>query len=422
MCFLKISLHSLTFLYFYAPFQCGRLVFSGWKIIAEEVKHPNCKYLQAVVFSVLNQRIPFHDNLKLAEWYGHDQGRQRWRVLHYVLVQAVACLQLFDALDIVGRSGEAARLSGVEFSQSFPGIRGSQYKVEGVLLRSLQSLNSEERGSKYGRRRASQISFTRDGLTIESKSQTQSPWKARRQRQVKLPENDAGFTIHDLTDRCYFFFSPSLSDTTRQEALEVQALTLEPLSGHQLDPVVVCDFTALYPSLIIAYNLCYSTIAGRLDYHSTRAEMRLEGKTTGKVGPIRYDEEITATVLNHHMQSLFDGSKRDRAYVSPTGSIYVSETVVKGVLPQVLDEILSTRAMLKKAAKQYKKHVTNLSPSILRQLEARQLALKYVANVTYGMSELNLSSCNITTLTFHFLQSRLYVGNVFGTLCNATTC
>ena len=42
------------------------------------------------------------------------------------------------------------------------------------------------------------------------------------------------------------------------------------------------------------------------------------------------------------------------------------------------------RAMLKRAAKEYKKHVKHLSPAILRQLEARQLALKYVANVTYG--------------------------------------
>ena len=41
--------------------------------------------------------------------------------------------------------------------------------------------------------------------------------------------------------------------------------------------------------------------------------------------------------------------------------------------------------MLKRAAKEYKKHVKHLSPAILRQLEARQLALKYVANVTYGM-------------------------------------
>jgi hypothetical protein len=40
---------------------------------------------------------------------------------------------MLDALDIVGRAGEAASTKlGVEFSQSFPGIRGSQYKVEGV--------------------------------------------------------------------------------------------------------------------------------------------------------------------------------------------------------------------------------------------------------------------------------------------------
>lgn len=102
------------------------MVFAAWKIIAEEVKHPNASYLPAIVSSVLGKRIPFHDNLKLSEWYGHKKGRERWRTLHHKLVQATASLILFDALDIIGRSGEAARLSGVEFSQSFPGIRGSR--------------------------------------------------------------------------------------------------------------------------------------------------------------------------------------------------------------------------------------------------------------------------------------------------------
>ena len=53
--------------------------------------------------------------------------------------------------------------------------------------------------------------------------------------------------------------------------------------------------------------------------------------------------------------------------------------------------MLSTRAMLKKAAKEYKKRVPNLSPSVLRQIEARQLALKYVANVTYGYTSATFS-------------------------------
>jgi hypothetical protein len=284
---------------------------------------------------------------------------------------------------MIGRAGEAARLSGVELFHSFPGIRGSQYKVEGVLLRALQSLNSEDRGSKRGRKQPTSLSGTGlSSLSAESKSQTQSPWKIRRRARV-LNRSDCEDSPLQPLDRGYFFYSPSNHDTDNQEALEVQALTLEPESGHHQDPVVVCDFTALYPSLIIAYNLCYSTVFGHLDYHSTRREMLQSGRTTGRVGPFLYPEGRTSTVLNLHMKSLLhDGI--DRAYASPNGTLYVAESVLKGVLPQVLDEILTTRAMLKKAAKLYTKLVPDLAPSILRQLEARQLALKYVANVTYG--------------------------------------
>lgn len=373
-------------------------MFSGWKLIAEEVKHSNASYLPAMVSTVLGKRMPYHDDLILTQWYAFDSGRERWRTIHYRLSQSVACLLMLDALDIVGRAGEAARLSGVEFSQSFPGIRGSQYKVEGVLLRALKSIQSDERGAKKG---AMRTTGDKHSLSSESHSQTQSPWKVR--RGIDSKEKAAVSPIHNVSDRSYFFYSPGVNDTNNQEALECQALTLEPESSIQHSPVVVCDFTALYPSLVIAYNLCYSTCAGKLDYHSTRGEMRREGRTTGKLGPFLYAESRTATVLSHHVKSIMDANKqaiptqdddkyqKDRAYVAPTGTIYVSESVLRGVLPQVLDEMLSTRAMLKKAAKQYKKSVPNLSPAVLRQLEARQLALKYVANVTYGYTSATFS-------------------------------
>jgi DNA polymerase zeta len=367
--------------------------------MAEEVKHPNASYLPAMVSTVLGKRIPYHDELRLTQWYSQNKGKDRWRALSHRLTQATALLLMLDALDIIGRAGEAARLSGVEFSQSFPGIRGSQYKVEGVLLRALKSIQSDERGLKKGMVRTA--GDDRKTLSSESHSQTQSPWKVR--RGITSKEVSIINPIHNINERAYFFYSPSVNDTNNQEALECQALTLEPQSGIRQDPVVVCDFTALYPSLVIAYNLCYSTCAGKLDYHSTRSEMRRTGRTTGKLGPFLYPESRTATVLNHHMKSVVYEEKnamptqqdekyhKDRAYTSPTGTIYVSETVLKGVLPQVLDEILSTRAMLKKAAKQYKKKVPDLSPAVLRQLEARQLALKYVANVTYGYTSATFS-------------------------------
>lgn len=41
-------------------------------------------------------------------------------------------------------------------------------------------------------------------------------------------------------------------------------LVLEPLSAFYWWPVVVLDFQSLYPSVIIGYNLCYSTCLGRI--------------------------------------------------------------------------------------------------------------------------------------------------------------
>jgi len=372
----------------------GRIVICGWKICSEEVKHANASYQPAIVSAVLGKRIPFHDDVLLTKWYSANNGLDRWRVVEYRLSQAMSTVLLLDALDVLGRAGEAARLSGVEFSQSLPGIRGSQYKVEGVLLRSLQSVHSTERGSKKGVNKDAQVGTS---LTSgnESQSQSQSPWKLQR----SILQNGATPSV-DLKDMGYFFYSPSKHDTSNQEALECQAMTMEPKSGFHFDPVIVCDFTALYPSLVIAYNLCYSTVAGKLDYHSTRQEMRSSGRTTSKIGPFFYSERRSAAVVQYHLKSLLASrdskvktprSKRDRAYVIPTGSLFVAESVLKGVLPQVLDEMLSTRAMLKKAAKEYKKRVKNLSPAVLRQIEARQLALKYVANVTYGYTSATFS-------------------------------
>jgi DNA polymerase elongation subunit (family B) len=60
---------------------------------------------------MLNKRIPFHDNTKLTQWYGHDNGRERWRVICHRLTQACAVLQLFDALNIIRGTGEVSWLN-----------------------------------------------------------------------------------------------------------------------------------------------------------------------------------------------------------------------------------------------------------------------------------------------------------------------
>ncbi len=49
----------------------------------------------------------------------------------------------------------------------------------------------------------------------------------------------------------------------RQPAMEAIPLVMEPESTMYSDPVIVLDYQSLYPSQIIAYNLCFCTCLGR---------------------------------------------------------------------------------------------------------------------------------------------------------------
>lgn len=58
----------------------------------------------------------------------------------------------------------------------------------------------------------------------------------------------------------------------------------------------------------------------------------------------------------------------------------------KGVLPMMLEEILNTRIMVKQSMKTYKQ-----DKSLTKLLDARQLGLKLIANVTFGYTAANYS-------------------------------
>ena len=62
----------------------------------------------------------------------------------------------------------------------------------------------------------------------------------------------------------YVFISPSRDQVKTQRAPEAVPLILEPISHFNTDPVVVLDFQSLYPSIIIAYNNCFSTSLGKV--------------------------------------------------------------------------------------------------------------------------------------------------------------
>ena len=117
------------------------------------------------------------------------------------------------------------------------------------------------------------------------------------------------------------------------------AFVLEPKRNYYNVPIATLDFASLYPSIMMAHNLCYCTlVSGYL-----RSKLRKEDYTE-----------------------------------TPTGEYFVKPHVKKGVLPMVLEELIEAR----RRAREELKNTTD--PLMRKVLDGRQLALKISANSVYG--------------------------------------
>ncbi|XP_018800849.1 PREDICTED: DNA polymerase zeta catalytic subunit isoform X1 [Bactrocera latifrons] len=230
----------------------------------------------------------------------------RWIVIEYYVERVRGTLALLDQLDLIGRTSEMAKLIGIQFYEVLS--RGSQFRVESMMLR------------------------------------------------IAKPRNLVPL-------------SPSVQQRAHMRAPEYLPLILEPQSRFYADPVIVLDFQSLYPSMIIAYNYCFSTCLGRVEHlgHSTPFEF---GASQLRVSP---------TLLRR----LIDD---DLITISPCGAVFVKSSVREGILPRMLSEILNTRQMVKQSMK-----LDKSNSALQRILHSRQLGLKLMANVTYGYTAANFS-------------------------------
>lgn len=120
------------------------------------------------------------------------------------------------------------------------------------------------------------------------------------------------------------------------------ATVIEPKRGFYSKPVATLDFASLYPSIMMAHNLCYSTLIPK-----------------DQLKNIPPGLEVTLT---------------------PCGDTFVKPSVKKGVLPQILEELLGAR---KRAKLDLKKETDSQKKAVL---DGRQLALKISANSVYGFT------------------------------------
>ena len=90
------------------------------------------------------------------------------------------------------------------------------------------------------------------------------------------------------------------------------AIVIDPERGYYTHPIATLDFASLYPSIMMAHNLCYTTL-----------------------------------VPNH----LAKNFKTEDIEKTPNGDYFIKKTKKKGILPMILEELISSRNKAKKELK-----------------------------------------------------------------------
>ncbi|KAI8247989.1 DNA polymerase zeta catalytic subunit [Colletotrichum sp. SAR 10_77] len=279
----------------------GRHMINIWRAMRGELNLLQYT-MENVVWHVLHRRIPHYSWRTLTEWYKSSKQRDLDKLLRYYLARTRIDIQILESNELIPRTSEQARLLGVDFFSVFS--RGSQFKVESIMFR------------------------------------------------IAKPEN-------------FMLVSPSRKQVGGQNALECLPLVMEPQSAFYNSPLLVLDFQSLYPSVMIAYNLCYSTFLGRI----------VNWRGMNKMGFTEYQRHKRLLEL-----------LKDHINITPNGMMYVKPEIRKSLLAKMLGEILETRVMVKSGMKQDKDDKT-----LQQLLNNRQLALKLLANVTYGYTSASFS-------------------------------
>ncbi|KAL9123251.1 MAG: hypothetical protein Q9187_000196 [Circinaria calcarea] len=279
----------------------GRHMINIWRAMRGELNLLQYT-MENIVFHLLHRRIPHFPFQDLTKWYNSSRPRDLAKVIDYYTSRVQLDLQILEQNELISRTSEQARLLGVDFFSVFS--RGSQFKVESLMFR------------------------------------------------IAKPEN-------------FVLISPSRKQVGQQNALECLPLVMEPQSAFFTSPLLVLDFQSLYPSVMIAYNYCYSTFLGRV----------VNWRGQNKMGFTDFKRE-------ERLLELF----KDKINIAPNGIMYVKPEIRKSLLAKMLGEILETRVMVKSGMK-----VDRDDKMLQRLLNNRQLALKLIANVTYGYTSASFS-------------------------------
>ena len=240
----------------------------------------------------------------------------RARLGRYCVKDSLLVAQLIAAKKLVINDLALSAVTGVQLEEVM--ARGQQFRVSALIVR---------RGELAGRR-----------TLMPSRSHTDDALKLLDPLGEGI-EGGEGEDEGESDDEPDPDAPPSTASVSSTGKGYQGATVLSPLIGFYTEPVATLDFASLYPSIMMAHNLCYSSIV-------TPAQSALLG------------EGVAVRAGN--------------------GTLFRTDRV--GVLPSILRYLLGAR----KAVRASMKSVTD--PSELAIKNGMQLAFKVVANSVYGFT------------------------------------
>jgi DNA polymerase zeta len=330
----------------------GRLVFNVWRLMRSELTLSSYT-IQNVAAQTLRVRLPDYKHPVLHEWVTRPTLGTFDRAIGHSILLASTTLEVLEHLDFVNRTSEFARMYGMDLMSVI--TRGSQYRVEAVMLRILRRMADQNKNEAY-----------------------------------VLP-------------------SPSAEDVAAQRGLAAIAVNMEPDSQLHTAPVAVLDYQSLYPSIMISRNICFSTCLGRMhslvgvahgadtlltDDEAAQMSPASDAREEGSETPSSDYFAPRLGVLEaycpsiHAVQSVKQIGGAPDVFIADNGVVFVGKETRKGVLPRMLEDILTMRVLVKQTLKEAQ---NRKDKTVARILESRQLGLKLLANVTYGYTAASFS-------------------------------
>jgi len=306
--------------------------------------------------------------------YGGPSGRAE--VAKYCVQDCELCINLLLLLDIIPNNLAMANVSYVPASFIF--LRGQGVKVSSVVSRVSSERNTRIPDLKKLPNLKDYIKMYKNGNSKEEIKETiikESDWRKPKEWEL---------------DEWYKRIIQQAEDGI--DGYE-GAIVLDPKSGIYLDdPISVLDYASLYPSSIIEKNISHETyidnkdllpIIGEDNYYTVQFhDWIYRGK--GKGDTIEKIDAGTETICHFlKPQYMIDNN------------MFQENEKPMGIIPAVLDHLLTARKKTKKLMKNEKNEFKK------KVLDGLQLAYKVTANSVYGqlgartstIFKMNLAAC-----------------------------